>query len=130
MPRPELAEIALEQIAASVPIPRPPLKMRLQADEGILFLSFPDPGRETRRHVLNPTAGVIYRLADGTRSVGEIVELFSARFPEVPRSVLAYDIVHTIRSFERKELIAPLHSCPDPVTDERPTRDGDEPLCP
>ena len=108
MVRPELVEVVLEQMGPLAPVPRQPLNTRLDEASGILFVSFPDPGRELKRHVLNPTAAAVYRLLDGTRSIAEIIELLSGRFPDVPVTDVARDIVFAVRTMERKGMIEPL----------------------
>jgi len=106
----ELIQIILEQVGPLVPIRRPVLKTRFDPAAGLLFVTLPEPGRTLTRHALNPTGSVVYRLLDGSRSVGDVIGLFSARFPEIPEPDLARDIVFVVRALERKKLIEPLRS--------------------
>lgn len=105
----QLVEVAYELVGPLVFAPVPPMQMRVEDDgSGRVLLSFPDPGRVVRRHALNPTAAAVYRMLDGERSVGEIIHMFAAQFPDQTPVDLARDILFCVQDMRRKEIIAPV----------------------
>jgi hypothetical protein len=85
--------------------PVPPLKATPEPANGALLLTFDDPARTVRRHVLNSTGRAVYGLLDGETTVAEIINAFTERFPDVPRNQLEKDIIMLLRLMQRKGVI-------------------------
>lgn len=70
----------------SVPTPEPDYRLEMLDGEALLF----DPAQRRLVHC-NETAALVWRLCDGQRSVGEIVQLLVEAYPdaadEVPQDV-------------------------------------------
>ncbi len=77
----------------SRPRPTPGYRMEVLDDEQLLYSA-----EQTRILCCNETASLIWRLCDGERSVGEIVALLQAAYPEASDSILE-DVATTLAEF-------------------------------
>ncbi|HEY3111775.1 MAG TPA: PqqD family protein [Chloroflexota bacterium] len=71
--------------------------------DGELVLYDPD---EQRLHVLNPTAGLIWRLCDGKHQESDLVETLAGRYPR-NRSAIEEDVPRIIGRFRSEGLLQP-----------------------
>ena len=118
MDDPQLSNIVIELVGPLRFIPVPPLKATPEPANNALVLTFADPGRHVRRHILNETGRAVYGLLDGERTVGEIIETFARRFPDVPREQLQEDVVVLIRSMQREGVVRQVRAAGDAQTGE------------
>lgn len=108
MDDPRLVATVYELVAPLRFAPLPPLKVTPEPANGSLLITFADPGRSVRRHILNSTGRAVYELLDGRRTVGEVIGEFERRFSDTPIERLQKDIVMLLRSMERKGIIRQL----------------------
>ncbi len=73
-----------------IPVPRPGYHVEEMDEEAVLYSR-----TRTKAIYLNETARVIWQLCDGERSIGTIVEILSAEFPEAATSI-ERDVIETI----------------------------------
>lgn len=71
-------------------------------EEDGAFLLNPDSGNIT---YINYTALEVYRLIDGEKGIGAILDIFKQRYPEVDTRQLLVDITTIIDSFEENQFI-------------------------
>ena len=86
-------------------IPVPASDFRLEEMDGELLLYHP---ASTKAVYLNETASMIWKLCDGERTIGEILELLRESFPEAGESMEA-DVESTLESFADQAAIAGYH---------------------
>jgi len=118
MSQPHLVDAALREVGLFIPVRRRVMKVRNDAATGIVFVTLPGRGRKVRRHILNRTAAVMYQLFDGTRTVAEVIDLFTAKFPDLDATRIAGDLLLAVRTLHRKGLID-LEQNQDCVKDHR-----------
>jgi hypothetical protein len=82
-----------------VPIPKP--NIRLEEMDGELLLYHP---AQTKAIYLNQSAGLIWQLSDGKRTLAQIMEILSDTFTESNESITE-DVRETIKQFLIDEVV-------------------------
>lgn len=75
-----------------IPRPRPGFRLEIMGDELLLF----HPA-QAKVYYCNPTASLIWRLCDGQRSLGVILDLLREAYPEAG-AVVEPDVVETLEA--------------------------------
>ena len=79
---------------------RKPAKTRW---DGEFLLAMPD--RFSRLVVLNRTAGSVWNLCDGARTIAEIIAELRQMYPHVEEDRITFDVVKTLRDLEGRNLL-------------------------
>jgi hypothetical protein len=85
-----------------IPVPRP-AKVR---KDGVFFLAMPtSQNTHPKVALLNATARDLYGLADGVRTVGDIMEQFKQMYCGVTDVDLRDDMLSTLKDLEKRGLV-------------------------
>ena len=96
-----MAELEGVPTSISAIYPRRAMRIADRLVDGELVLYDPD---EQRLHVLNPTAGLIWRLCDGKHQQSDLVETLADRYPR-HRSAIEEDVPQIIERFRSEGLL-------------------------
>ena len=96
-----MAELDGVPTRAGVACPRRAIRVADRLVDGELVLYDPD---EQRLHVLNPTAGLIWRLCDGKHRESDLVATLADRYPR-DRSAIEEDVPRIIERFRTEGLL-------------------------
>ncbi len=90
--------ISFDTMTGLVPEPLANVEMEVVEDEVLLY----NP-QGTRAIYLNPTAATIWALCDGQRSVGDIIGLIGANYPE--ETDIASDVTATLHRLQEEGVL-------------------------
>jgi hypothetical protein len=96
-----MAELSGVITQTSDTYPRRAIRIADRLVDGELVLYDPD---EQRLHVLNPTAGLIWRLCDGKHQESDLVDTLADRYPR-SRSAIEEDVPRIIERFRTEGLL-------------------------
>ena len=96
-----MAEFEGVPTSLSTVYPRRAMRIADRLVDGELVLYDPD---EQRLHVLNPTAGLIWRLCDGKHQESDLVATLADRYPR-NRAAIEEDVPRIIERFRNEGLL-------------------------
>lgn len=92
-----------DEVRCLIAAERPRAMSPVRIEPGGMGLAF---ANGTLRH-MNATAATIYRLADGRRTIADIVDALCGIYDGVERDVLFEDVVRTVREYQYAGMICP-----------------------